>query len=372
MTYAVFWTRLHRSVMVPMVLALVASCAHPRAAGQTGASQLAGGLSAGWNRIDGGPKTICSRGSPYAFFVQPGDPHRLMVFFQGGGACWNAKTCDDKGRNEYFKEAVGARERPSSTGIFDTTRSDNPVREFTKVYVPVCTGDVHLGDRTTTYVVPASNGEGERSFVIHHNGGANVDAALAWTYAHVAAPRLIFVTGESAGSVATPFYAAVLAGHYPKARVVALGDASNAYEPAGKATAAWGVVARLRAEKAFQSVDSTSLSQLGPFRLAAQSAPRIRFAVVNSVDDSTQAFYLRSLDPKSPPVRVLIARHNRELEQSMPDFHSYTYPGWMHTIIGKPGFYTTTVEGVRLRDWVAGLLDGSRVRSVGMEVVPGK
>ncbi|HTJ24098.1 MAG TPA: pectin acetylesterase-family hydrolase [Gemmatimonadaceae bacterium] len=351
-----------------IALMLTAPAVHAQSAGQAGASPSSQTLEPGWNRIDGGPSTICSLGSPYAFFVAPGDARRLMVYFAGGGACWNAELCDDKARPRRYSAAVNP-QRPR-TGIFDTTRADNPVRDFTKVFVPYCTADVHLGARTTTYTLPPSNGEPERTIEIHHNGGANADAALKWIYAHVAAPQTILVTGQSAGSAATPFYAAVLAERYPAARVVQLGDASNAYEGAGAAAASWGVNARLRAAKAFRDLDTTKFNYLSLFELAARSSPRITFAVVNSVDDSTQAFYLRSLDDKSPTTATMLARHDRELSQAIPGYHSYTYPGWMHTIIGRPEFYTLAVDGIRLRDWVAQLVDGSPVRSVGTALFP--
>ena len=44
------------------------------------------GLVPGWNAIEPGGETTCSDGTPYRFYVRPGDPARLMVYFQGGGA----------------------------------------------------------------------------------------------------------------------------------------------------------------------------------------------------------------------------------------------------------------------------------------------
>src|SRR5690554_5094446 len=29
----------------------------------------------------------------YSFFFRPGDPRKLAVFWDGGGACWDANTC---------------------------------------------------------------------------------------------------------------------------------------------------------------------------------------------------------------------------------------------------------------------------------------
>jgi hypothetical protein len=44
-------------------------------------------LSAGWTKIEPGGETICSTGTPYAYYVHPGTVNRLVVYFDGGGAC---------------------------------------------------------------------------------------------------------------------------------------------------------------------------------------------------------------------------------------------------------------------------------------------
>ena len=46
-----------------------------------------------WHAIEPGGDTICSRGQPWAFFFRPGVVNKLVVEFQGGGACWNYPTC---------------------------------------------------------------------------------------------------------------------------------------------------------------------------------------------------------------------------------------------------------------------------------------
>jgi hypothetical protein len=64
------------------------------------------------------------------------------------------------------------------------------------VYVPYCTGDVHTGNRVTTYT---STGSPDVTF--HHDGHAAVEQVVAWldgSFTHV--PKLL-VTGCSAGGV---------------------------------------------------------------------------------------------------------------------------------------------------------------------------
>ena len=45
-----------------------------------------------WETVVPGGDTICSDGSPYRFFVHRGDPGKLLIEFEGGGACWSGST----------------------------------------------------------------------------------------------------------------------------------------------------------------------------------------------------------------------------------------------------------------------------------------
>src|SRR5687768_15826477 len=50
-------------------------------------------LAPGWTEFLPGGETICSRGTPYAYYVRPGTVNRVVIDFIGGGACWNQLTC---------------------------------------------------------------------------------------------------------------------------------------------------------------------------------------------------------------------------------------------------------------------------------------
>ena len=52
------------------------------------------GLQPGWNTIEAGGATTCSDGSPYQFLVRPGDPAHVVFYLQGGGGCFDGRTCD--------------------------------------------------------------------------------------------------------------------------------------------------------------------------------------------------------------------------------------------------------------------------------------
>ena len=92
----------------------------------------------------------------------------------------------------------------ASSGAGFPTNADNPVADYTVVYAPYCTSDVHLGQQDTSY--PPLE-EGQEPLLIRHQGRANMQAVLDWTYANVRRPQKIFVTGSSAGAIPSPFCA---------------------------------------------------------------------------------------------------------------------------------------------------------------------
>src|SRR5687768_10643547 len=110
-------------------------------------------LSAGWNALKPGGRTSCADGSDYSFFVRPADTTRVLLFFQGGGACWNGEDCER--RQTYTSAISSAFDARQIGGILDFDNRENPFANYTMVVVPYCTGDLHLGERDNTYVVKA-------------------------------------------------------------------------------------------------------------------------------------------------------------------------------------------------------------------------
>ena len=110
----------------------------------------------GWKAVAGGHGTGCATdATPYEFYVHEGDPRRVAIYFQGGGGCWNSRNCGLDGQ-KTFDNAVDDGDRPwlnkaGAGGILDAANPANPLREFTIVFAPYCTADVHLGVRTERF-----------------------------------------------------------------------------------------------------------------------------------------------------------------------------------------------------------------------------
>ena len=355
------------------VLAALVSCKPPRGvvSGAPAATAPVVSLPTSWTRMQGGPDTRCSSDQPFAFFVRQGNPRRLMIFFQDGGACWNSTNCDLRGK-PTFDPWVDSTDSPARAGgILDLTNAANPVRDFSIVFVPNCTADVHLGASTLTYFT-TSQVEAARSFTIHHAGAANVANVLEWVYANIARPELIFVAGSGTGAIPSPVYAAQVARHYRQSRVVQLGDAAGGYRASAipGILARWGAMDVLRQDSLYRLVDSSAMSFEALYIVAERQAPRATFAQFNTADDGTQLSLLEQLGQRGVALPPLLALNLNQIRSQNFAFRSYTAPGSLHGILLRPAFYLLAVDNVRLRDWVATLIEGRDVADVGNALLP--
>ena len=114
-------------------------------------------------------------------------------------------------------------------------RTRSPGYSF--VYVPYCTGDVHLGDSAHEY---------SPDLTVEHRGWANGNAAVSYLAEQYADAEQIVVVGESAGSIAAAPYAATIGEVLPEAQITVFADGSGGYPDNGQLSvgmqALWGFV----------------------------------------------------------------------------------------------------------------------------------
>ena len=85
--------------------------------------------------------TICSRGGEYRFYVRGGDPNKVIVDFEGGGACWDAFTCSIadaifKDRVRPIADFTEALANRGLDGLYTNHREDDPFKDWTLIHVP--------------------------------------------------------------------------------------------------------------------------------------------------------------------------------------------------------------------------------------------
>jgi len=279
-----------------------------------------------------------------------------VLYFEGGGACFSAATCafegDDKSyisSSEVTPEALADR-----GGMFDAANPENPLADYSFVYVPYCTGDGHLGNRTTTY---------SADLTVEHRGYVNGTAALDHLVSGFPDATDLLVTGSSGGAIPTPLYAGLAADALPDTRIVSLADSSGAYPDDSVLNALvgslWGSTQAIPDWPETEGIGVREWSIPGLYRYAGGHAPEVVFARFDYAHDDVQAFYGGLVGVPADELVALIDRNEAEAEAAGVEVASYTAAGTDHTIIWSDAFYGLDVEGVRFVDWVTDLVAGA-------------
>ena len=203
----------------PIVVLLALSLPHREAAAETvleGILNLIvdGGNNFAWQKV-ALPNTKCGNGSQYKFFVRRTASPNLLFFFEGGGACWDYDTCSGRAgilgaanpngiSDDYMTQFTAKYVSPivngADPGLPLRSRTDLVTKGWNIVYMPYCTGDVHIGNNVRTYTDTTGQ---QPPLTWHHAGYTNTVAAINYTKQQFPSVQKLLVTGFSAGGTAT-------------------------------------------------------------------------------------------------------------------------------------------------------------------------
>jgi hypothetical protein len=336
------------------ILALLLACV---VAGCGGGNRPAAAASAAWKEITPGGDCECADGSRFAFFERRADPTKVVFFLDGGGACFDATTCAFVPESYDWK----INDDPSDEdGIFNFARVHNPFREYSFIYVPSCTGDLHLGDVSRRY---------SPQLTVEHKGFVNGTAALEHLRRIYPDAEQVVVLGKSVGSVAAPIYGGLVADLLPDARVTVLG-AQSGHVPDNPELnrrlleGVWGVHDNMPAWEVNKGLTAWDW---GPPRFWIQAGlhdPEIVLARFDYAYDPTAAQSAKALGLDPSRLLASIDANEAAIERAGVVLHSYTAPGHGHGIFEWRRFYELQVNGEKFVDWVRSLIEGKPVEDV--------
>lgn len=301
---------------------------------------------ASWQRIEPGGKTRCARGDPYAFWARVADPKRLVVFFQGGGGCFDETTCAVG--SPWFDDSVTLVDDPAlRPGVLDLSDRRNPFRKWSWLYIPSCTGDVHVGDARVRY----------GSVRVEQRGWQNASAALRFAFRRFPGVETVFVAGCSAGSVGSAFHVPAVLERWPQARVTQLGDSLAFVFQRPITLVEWGAHRRF---PSFFRIGDRRFTMAEYLTALARRYPERAFARFNHASDDVQEAFYGAVGGKAGGFEPRLRAAERQLKK-LPNYRSYLACGDRHCILPSPAFYSTSVGGISLRAWVARLAEGKNV-----------
>jgi hypothetical protein len=302
----------------------------------------------------------------------------LVVYFEGGGACFHDVSClvndvlQSFGATQFSAWAAAT----GAAGIFDPARDDNPLRGWSFVYVPYCTGDVHAGSRDH---VDVPGGPTNQSFVGYRNVAEYLQRVVP-TFKDV---RHVVATGISAGGFGAAFNYDRLAQAFCGSRVTLVDDSGP---PMGDAYLApclqrrwrelWNLDASLPADcKECRGADGGGIVNYVSY--LTNKYPDADLGLVSADQDSIISLFFgyganecagltgASAGMSGAKFRQGLAEL-RDQYFSRPNLGSYIVPSVSHTFTTALTFYSTTVDGMTLPAWMNYLVNEKLATHVGL------
>ena len=310
-----------------------------------------------WQKISPGLPTICSKGADFSFYYKKGTVNKLVIEFQGGGACWNDATC-------ALGTFTTTCRPPNDQGVHSSTDARNPFKDWNHVFVPYCSADAHGGNRTHIY-----KGIFGTKLTIHHKGRVNAFAALNYTFAlpENKKPDTVATIGCSAGSLGAIINVPYVNTQYPNSKQMYFGDSYVGVistEQFADGITNWN----LQFSPSVPGLDAANLA-----RVAANSSIDAGLYIVNNTilaapNDCEFASYTSNADAVQSSFYALgggvgWTKHMRHLTSTIHATHGNQYstfiaPGSRHCRTQDDGLYEVESDEIKLGDWMTSFVEG--------------
>ena len=309
--------------------------------------------------------TRCGDGSPYAFWLRlapSGSPlTRVVTDLQGGGVCLFESDCSTTNPNLFRAE-----EGQPGGGYLSTNPSVNPFDDWTMVFMPYCTQDLHIGGGAT---------QAFPSITVHRYGAVNARAALRyvrdvlWAATEAEDPegwhpdrlRVMFA-GESAGGYGVMYNYHDVLDELRWVNTTAVPDSGLALGPGLAALAAlYGAPTGWNMLQTLPPYCTAGDCASGPVIEAATSVrlegtPSQRILNVSNQVDSTQSS--TTLFPNlNAWINALRTDYCDERGQAGIHFFLPANTGSIHTMLRSDSLFSgLAAQGVTVRDYVSGVM----------------
>ncbi|GAB3029014.1 pectin acetylesterase-family hydrolase [Bowmanella dokdonensis] len=351
----------------------------------------------------------------FRFYFKQGTSDNLLIFFNGGGSCWEDAGCvaslalsDVPGARPAYNPSMAIENTPvGAGGVFDHDNPDNPFRNWSQVFIPYCTGDIHVGSNDVPYTDQDGSitGTPGAPVLVRHRGFDNFLAVREWLKGHFALDNdnveKLLVTGSSAGGYGATLNFPYLEQIFPHSRAALLADASAAVVTHGFIQ---NVFSLGKAWNLEHSLAPLFLNRLGTysalglnveiFDLLRRAYPEHRFAQYSTARDAVQVQFLKimhqldrgNMDPFSwglqPTDFLYFWEWNLRMELSLTYLsattHNYQYyigAGTVHTVLTDtyateelphPFYQQDSAQGVAFTDWLDRFVNARRFQEMSL------
>jgi hypothetical protein len=291
-----------------------------------------------WTWVDV-PGMQCGDGSTTGIGVNlSATSNDVLVFFEGGGACWDTNTCFAIDAAVHITGGFDANTLQADLHYFPFVRTD-PAPQLsapTYIYVPYCTGDLHAGNNVKVY---------DATHTVHHVGSVNTQAMIDRVHAALPNAQHVWVVGQSAGGYGATLNFNRFRTAYPSAELALLQDSSMFITVAAN-YGLWQSSWMLQYPPNCASCDHDFRQVIATVTTAE---PQSRMGLITYDNDTTiKLFFGYGLfDSIVAQVSSLSA-----MFYALPNTHVYEVMGTDHTMLGNVN--TNMALGAWVRQWASG------------------
>ena len=277
----------------------------------------------------------CTFGTKMRVAVHPGTENKVMLFMEGGGATWPGGG---------FAVPLNY---PWDIG-FKSFDEDNPLHDWSFVYVPHCDHSIHSGDNQLM----------ENGGMRYHHGLRQVSAAVTLMLDLFPKPEKILVAGSSAGGYGTYLGWAVVKSQYMDVNTYIMNDSGTGFwDPDNPET--WEVIKEawnIQIPEECFKCNGTIQTYL--YELYLENDPQLRIGLFSSYRDWIISTWFLGMD-QDRFAEVLMDVTDEIHADHPARFKRFFVKGMTHTTYEflLPGGPHRAIRGTTLYDWIGQLVN---------------
>jgi hypothetical protein len=286
-----------------------------------------------------GDGPLCLTGKPYTMATRDEGSDDLMIFLQGGGACW-------------FNFCAATQEADPgipAAGILNPALDINPLKGISTAYLPYCDGGIFASDADVD-----TDGDGVTDRF--HRGLKNLTAALDVTVRAFPAPRRIILAGVSGGGYGTLFALPIVRQLYPGVPIDVINDSGiginrpNDPQWNQQIIDYWNIGSFFPASCAECNVQG---SPAGIINWQLRQDPNVRLGMLSYAQDFTIGTFFLGIG--GPTFETVLRQTLSDVEAENPGrMRSFVRAGDSHTFLEYD--LSISVAGVSVANWVDQML----------------
>ena len=286
---------------------------------------------------------------------------KVMIYLEGGGACFNAFTCSGVAHPDGFGSAEFGqfKSQYGTAGVFNRDDEDNPFKDWSHVFIPYCTGDIFAGSNP--------DGVGGRNQVGYDNMGFYTTELVQ----AFGGSSDVVLTGSSAGGFGASYNYDRVQQAFGETRVTLLDDSAPAFSDTymtpclqQQLRTSWGLDETLPPDcEECTGGDGGGLGNFGHF--LPQKYPDRNFGLITSTRDGVIRLFIgwgypNCNNPQVPMLESVYEQAVTDLRGEMAqydNFNVFTIDSGLHVWLLENPVQSTAVNGTTLTDWIRDMLN---------------